>query len=171
MKKFVARPLMESSAASGVICLQFSTAPQPKVNRLWDLLEKASPFCRTYWIATGWAAWRDNEQAQADQVPVIPRINRSASRPCPSRQPGWNHPSPALTPLGGARGAQTPTQKHSPRQSEATALLQTETGSEGARHKALGPWSHSCNHKAAWAEHNSPLPHTNNAPKPANVSN
>lgn len=47
MKKSVAQALMETSAASGVLCLQFSTAAQPKVNRLWDLLEKVPPVCRT----------------------------------------------------------------------------------------------------------------------------
>lgn len=104
---------MESSAASGVICLQFSTAPQPKVNRLWDLSEKMSPFCRTYWTATGWGAWRDDEQEQADQVPVIPRVNKTASRSC-VQTVGLKPPQPTppvhYTPGRGQIQAQRPTQ-------------------------------------------------------------
>lgn len=102
MKKSVAQALMESSAVSGVICLQLSTPPQPKVNRLWDLLEKVSPVCRTYWIAMGRGAWRDDAQAQADQVPGIPRTNKTASRSC-VQTAGLEPAQPCITLLGGAR--------------------------------------------------------------------
>ena len=45
---FLALALTESSAASEVITLQFSTAPLPKVNWLLDLLEKVFPACATF---------------------------------------------------------------------------------------------------------------------------
>lgn len=162
---------MESSAASGVICLQFP--PQPKVNRLWDLLEKVSPVCRAYWIAMGWGAWRDDEHVQADQVPVIPPINRTASRSA-IQTAGLKPPHPCITLLGGARFRL----KHQP------SLRPLKPGSVRQLHCFSLNWlggstAHSAvylitvcsKHMAACAEHNRPLPHRNKTPKPANVSN
>lgn len=151
---------MGSSAASGVICLQFSTAPWPKVNRLWDLLEKVSPVCRTCWIAMGWGA------GTGCSGTCNPPFQQNCFQMCVQRaglKPSQPTPPVHYSPGRGHVQAHTPTQPHSPRQREATPLLQSETGSEGAQHTVPDPTAHS-KHKAAWAEHNTPLPHKNEPP-------
>lgn len=143
-------------------CIRSSlpAAAQPKVNRLWDLLEKVPPVCRTDW---GWGAWRDNGQAQADQVPVIPDTNKTASRLC-VQTAGLSHPSPSqpcMTFLGEAR-SRLRQQPHSPRHSEATPCSRLKLVQ---REGALCTWSQlPSQHEAACAECNSPLSHLNKIP-------
>lgn len=167
---------MESVAASGVISLQFSTAPQPKINRLWDLLEEVSPVCRTFWIATGWGAWRGDEQVQANQVSVISLVSAELLPDCVSRQPSWNHPSPphpCITLLGGGRFRL----KHQPSHTHPGRVRQLHCFRLKVAQREHGTWpcvpdyTVNSKHKAAYAEHTRPLPHINKPPKPANISN
>lgn len=53
---FMDPALIESSAASRVITLQFSTASGPKINWLSDLLAKVCPVSATFWFEVGQGA-------------------------------------------------------------------------------------------------------------------
>lgn len=53
--------LTESSAASEIITLHFSTAPLPKVNWPLNLLEQVFSSSIAFWIGMGQRAWRGDD--------------------------------------------------------------------------------------------------------------